>query len=451
MRQKLFKRFLSVTLVLSLVVTLMLSSGLTAFAKTFPDVPTSNWAYSDIDDLSNKEIIKGMTDGTFKPNSTISNAEIVTLVVRAYCVANNLALPGNASGNQAWYTPIFNAAVNYKIMNSGQFAGKESTPATRSDIALLISNAINLPVPSDTSAVLSMFADASSLSSVSSTYKDAIAKVADAGIVLGDNNRRFNAANNATRAEAAAMISRYLRHPAAKQIAGGKIMIAAAASLQNVFEKSLIPEFEKLHPDIKVTGTYDSSGKLQTQIESGLEADIFFSAALTQMNALKDKSLINSGSIVNLLENKIVLIGTSGMKTNVTSFNNITDAKSIALGDPASVPAGQYAQEALTSLGIWDAVLAKKPSLGTNVTEVLNWVAAGSAEVGIVYATDAASNKNVEVIAEAPAGSLKAPVLYPIGITTDSKNVPQSELFLSFLQSQTAIAIFESYGFSAAK
>ena len=451
MRQKFFKRFLSVTLVISLVVTLMLSSGLTAFAKTFPDVPTSNWAYSDIDELSNKEIIKGMTDGTFKPSSTISNAEIVTLVVRAYCVANNLALPGNASGNQAWYTPIFSAAVSYEIMTSGQFAGKESTPATRSDIALLISNAINLPVPSDTSAVLSMFADATSLRSVSTAYQNAIAKVADAGIVRGDDNRRFNALNNATRAEAAAMIARYLRHPAAKEIAGGTIMIAAAASLQNVFEKSLIPEFEKLHPGFTVKGTYDSSGKLQTQIESGLEADIFFSAALTQMNNLKEQSLISSASIVNLLENKIVLIGTSGMKTNVTSFNNITDAKSIALGDPASVPAGQYAQEALTSLGIWDAVLAKKPSLGTNVTEVLNWVAAGSAEVGIVYATDAASNKNVEVIAEAPAGSLKAPVLYPIGITTGSKNVPQSELFLSFLQSQTAIAIFESYGFSAAK
>ena len=450
MRQRFIKRFLSATLMISLVLTLMLSSGLTASAKTFPDVPASNWAYSYIDDLSNRDIIKGMTDGSFKPNATISNAEITTLVVRAYCVANNLALPGNASGNQAWYTPIFNAAVSYKIITNGQFAGKESTPATRSDIALLISNAINLPVPSDTSAVLGMFADASNLRSISATYQNAIAKVADAGIVQGDNNKRFNATNNATRAEAAAMISRYLSHPASKPIAGGAILIAAAASLQNVFEKSLIPEFEKLYPNIKVTGTFDSSGKLQTQIESGLEADLFFSAALTQMNALKDQNLINPGSIVNLLENKIVLIGTRGFTTNVTSFNNITDAKSIALGDPASVPAGQYAQEAFTNLGMWDAVLAKKPSLGTNVTEVLNWVAAGSAEVGVVYATDAASNKDVVVIAEAPAGSLKAPVLYPIGITTGSKNIPQAELFLSFLQSQTAIAIFESYGFSAA-
>ena len=451
MRQKFIKRLISATLTVSLVATLTVSLGLTAFAKSFSDVPASSWGYSYIDDLSDKEIIKGMTDGTFSPNATISNAEITALVVRAYCVANKLALPGNASANQAWYAPIFDAAVSYKIITNGQFAGKESTPATRSDIALLISNAILLPVPSDTSAVLGMFADAASLRSISAAYQNAIAKVADAGIVQGDDNKRFNATNNATRVEAAAMISRYLNHPAAKPVAGGTIMIAAAASLQNVFEKSLIPEFKKLHPDINVTGTYDSSGKLQTQIEAGLEADIFFSAAQTQMNALKDKELINAGSVVNLLENKIVLIATKGMKTDVTSFTNITDAKSIALGDPASVPAGQYAQEALTNLGIWDDVLAKKPSLGTNVTEVLNWVAAGSAEVGVVYATDAASNENVVVIAEAPAGSLKAPVLYPIGITTGSKNVPQAELFLSFLQSSTAIGIFESYGFSAAK
>ena len=236
----------------------------------------------------------------------------------------------------------------------------------------------------------------------------------------------------------------------AAPVSDGKILIAAAASLQNAFEKGLIPEFAKTYPGIQVTGTFDSSGKLQTQIESGLEADLFFSAATTQMNNLKGKSLIDEATVVNLLENKIVLIKTKGLKTAVTGFENITAAGLIAIGDPESVPAGQYAREVFTNLGSWDDVL-KKSSLGTNVTEVLTWIAAGSAEVGVVYATDAASNENVEIIAEAPAGTLKTPVLYPVGITANSPNKPQAQAFLDFLKSDTAKGIFESYGFSVVK
>jgi molybdate transport system substrate-binding protein len=349
---------------------------------------------------------------------------------------------------QNWYDSVFAFAVSHDIMVANQFAGKENSPATRSDIALLVSNALSAaPVPSDVSATLDKFADASSIKSLSAVYQNAIAKIAGAGIVVGDDNNRFNPTSSATRAEAAAFVSNFLNYSPSAPVTDGKIMIAAAASLQNVFEKSLIPEFAKINPNIQVTGTFDSSGKLQTQIESGLEADIFFSAALTQMNNLKEQGLMDAGTIVNLLENKIVLIKTKGLPTNVTSFENITEASVIAIGDPASVPAGQYAQEAFTSIGNWDAVV-EKSSLGSNVTEVLSWVASGSAEVGVVYATDAISNANVEVIAEAPAGSLKAPVLYPIGITAGSENKPQAKAFLEFLRGDVAKALFESYGFS---
>jgi len=431
-----------------LVVTLVLSFGTIAYAKTFSDVPTSFWGYAAINDLSDKNIISGYPDGAFKPNATIGNAEFTTLITKAYCTQNNLALPGAATASQNWYDPVFTVAVANKIITANQFAGKESSPITRSDIALLTANALpSLAVPANVSAVLDNFTDAASIKALTSAYQNAIAKIADANIIAGDNNKRYNPTNNATRAESATIISNYLSYVAPKQVAGGSIMIAAAASLQNVFEKGLIPEFENIYPNIKVTGTFDSSGKLQTQIESGLEADIFFSAATTQMDALKDQGLMDADTIVNLLENKIVLIKTKGITTTVTSFENITNASVIAIGDPASVPAGQYAQEVFTSLGNWDDVL-KKSSLGTNVTEVLSWVAAGSAEVGVVYATDAASNQNVEIIAEAPAGSLKQPVLYPIGITANSKNKPQAQAFLDFLKSNTAKAIFESYGFT---
>ena len=208
--------------------------------------------------------------------------------------------------------------------------------------------------------------------------------------------------------------------------------------------------FEKANPGIKVEATYDSSGKLQTQIEEGLDADVFMSAAVKQMNALKDEEMVDADSIVDLLENKIVLIVPEGMEAKVTGFEDITNADTIAVGDPESVPAGQYAKEALTSLGTWDQVEAKSTK-GTNVTEVLNWVAEGSADAGIVYATDAATTENVKVIAEAPEGSLSAKVIYPVGIVSASTKKEAAQKFVDFLQSEEAIQVFESYGFSENK
>ena len=184
-----------------------------------------------------------------------------------------------------------------------------------------------------------------------------------------------------------------------------EILVAAAASLKNVYEDELIPMFQEQYPGVVVKGTYDSSGKLQTQIEEGLEADVFMSAATKQMTALDEEGMIESDTVTNLLENKIVLIVPAGSSAGFEKFEDIEKAESIALGDPASVPAGQYAQEALTSLGIWDKI-QDKVSFGTNVTEVLNQVAASSADGGIVYATDAASMADkVEVVAEAPGRS----------------------------------------------
>ena len=234
----------------------------------------------------------------------------------------------------------------------------------------------------------------------------------------------------------------------------GEITIAAAASLENAFVEELIPMFNEEHPDVTITGTYDASGKLQTQIEEGLGAQIFFSAATKQMDALVDGGFIDRANVTNLLENEVVLITGASSTTSVTSFENIADAATIAIGDPASVPAGQYAQEVLTTMGTWDAVNAKA-SLGTNVTEVLNWVAEGSAEVGIVYATDAASMKDkVKVLSVAPADSMKTPVVYPIALTSIEATTPEqteiAEAFLEFLKSPEALKVFEDYGFKSA-
>ena len=227
-----------------------------------------------------------------------------------------------------------------------------------------------------------------------------------------------------------------------------EILVAAAASLKNAYEEELIPMFQEEHPEIIVTGTYDSSGKLQTQIEEGLEADVFMSAATAQMDALNEEGLIQTDTIVNLLENKIVLIAPASGGEDLNSFEDIVKARSIALGDPASVPAGQYAREALTSLGLWDQI-QDRVSFGTNVTEVLNQVAASSADAGIVYATDAASmQEDVRVIGEAPEGSLAEPVIYPVAVVAASAHPEEARAFVDFLQTEEAMEVFESYGFA---
>lgn len=229
------------------------------------------------------------------------------------------------------------------------------------------------------------------------------------------------------------------------------ILVAVAASLKNAYEDELIPMFEEQYPGVTVEGTYDSSGKLQTQIEEGLEADVFMSAATKQMKALDEESMIASDTIVNLLENKIVLIVPAGSDSKIDSFEKIGDAASIALGDPESVPAGQYAKEALTNLNVWDSI-QDKVSFGTNVTEVLNQVAAASADAGIVYATDAASKADqVTVVAEAQEGSLEKKVIYPVAVVKATTHEDAAKAFVDFLQTPEAIAVFESYGFVAAE
>lgn len=227
------------------------------------------------------------------------------------------------------------------------------------------------------------------------------------------------------------------------------ITIAAAASLKNCMDDKLIPMFYEKYPNIKVQATYDSSGKLKSQIEEGAEIDVFMSASTKQMNELNSKGLVEENSIVELLENKVVLIVPKGNTKGIKSFEDVLKSDKIAIGDPASVPAGQYAKELFENLKVWDDV-SKKTSLGTNVTEVLNWVAEGSADSGVVYSTDAASNNKVEIVLDAPEGSVSK-VIYPVGIIKASKNKTESKKFIDFLQSDEAMKVFENYGFSSNK
>lgn len=197
------------------------------------------------------------------------------------------------------------------------------------------------------------------------------------------------------------------------------LYVFIAASLKNTMEK-IKETYEKDHPNVNIIYNADSSGTLQTQIEEGAQCDVFFSAATKQMDALKEGGFVVDGSISNLLENKIVLIKPKDGKTEVTGFDNITKASSLALAGE-DVPVGQYARKLFTNLGTLDQVMKMEINEGANVTAVLTAVAEGSNEVGVVYATDAASMADkVEIIAEAD-NSMIDPAVYPVGLIIDKE------------------------------
>ena len=234
----------------------------------------------------------------------------------------------------------------------------------------------------------------------------------------------------------------------------GEVNTFIAASLSNAMEE-IQKDFNETYPDVEILYNADSSGTLQTQIEEGARCDIFFSAADKQMNALVDEDLAKKDTVEDILENKVVLIKPKDGETKVTGFENITDAANIALaGD--SVPVGQYAREIFDNLGITDEVNKMEINEGKNVSEVLAAVSEGSNEIGIVYATDAASVADkVDVIAEAPADVLKTPVLYPVGLIEDKEasedDTAAAEAFLEYIKSDDAMKVFEKYGFTAYK
>lgn len=235
------------------------------------------------------------------------------------------------------------------------------------------------------------------------------------------------------------------------------LTVFAAASMTESLTQ-IQEQYKTAAPNVTLTFNFDSSGTLQTQIEEGADCDLFISAAQKQMNALdvtsdkntKKQDLIIPETRVNILENKVVLVVPEGNPAGVRSFEDVnTDKVSmIALGN-ADVPVGQYSQEILTNMGIWDAIQGKI-TFGSNVKEVTTQVKEKAVDCGVVYATDAYA-AGLTAAAEAPAGTLKTPVVYPAAVTRSSKHAEAAKAFLDYLQSDACSPVFEKAGFTVVK
>ena len=227
-----------------------------------------------------------------------------------------------------------------------------------------------------------------------------------------------------------------------------ELVIAAAASLKEV-TSDMESVFEEKNKNIDLIFTYGGSGSLQQQIEQGSPTDVFISAGSKQMKALDDEGLLLDGTKIDLLTNKVVLI-TPKDKTDLTSFEDLNSDKvsQIGLGEPSTVPVGQYTEEILESIGVLDSIKkSDKVVYAKDVKEVLTWVETGNVDAGVVYETDAKTSNSVNIVCEASENSHNE-IVYPVAIIKDSKNSEEAKKFVDFLNSGEGKTIFQGYGFS---
>lgn len=224
-----------------------------------------------------------------------------------------------------------------------------------------------------------------------------------------------------------------------------KLTIFAAASMTDVLEE-LKAEFQKENPNSELTFNFDSSGTLKTQIDSGAEVDVFVSAAQKQMNELEKEDKIEKDTRIDLLENEVTLAVPKGSDKDIKDFKDLDSDKveKIALGN-SDVPVGQYSEEILKNLGIWEQI-QDKITFGSNVKEVTTWVSEKTVDCGIVYKTDA-KIADLDVVAVADDSMLENKVIYPAAVVKNSKNKELAKKYIEFLQSKKAGEIFEKYGF----
>lgn len=223
------------------------------------------------------------------------------------------------------------------------------------------------------------------------------------------------------------------------------ILVSAASSLKDALTE-IKPLYQQSKSNINISYNFGASGALQQQIEQGAPADIFISAGKKQVDALEAKGLLLPGSRTNLANNRLVLIVAQDV-VGISSFSNLTDSKikKIAIGEPRSVPAGQYGEEVLKNLKLYDQVKSKLV-FANNVRQVLAAVESGNAQAGIVYATDAKTSNKVKVVVTADQKSY-SPIVYPVAIIKSSKNLSAAKEFVKFLSSSQAKTVLRKYGF----
>jgi molybdate transport system substrate-binding protein len=226
-----------------------------------------------------------------------------------------------------------------------------------------------------------------------------------------------------------------------------KLTVSAAASLKESLADAEAA-YRQREPGIEFVNNFGSSGTLAMQIDQGAPADVFLSASEKPMDELQAKGLLAAGTRRNLLRNSLVLIAPAD--SQLRDFQGLASGgvKVIALGDPGSVPAGQYGKQTLAALGLLDKVSAKFV-LAKDVRQVLTYVETGNADAGLVYASDALQSTKVRVVATAPESAHDA-IVYPAAVVKGSHGEEAARRFIEYLAGDEAQGIFRKHGFLTA-
>jgi molybdate transport system substrate-binding protein len=228
-----------------------------------------------------------------------------------------------------------------------------------------------------------------------------------------------------------------------------ELIVSAAVSLKDVFNE--IAEVNEKRTRTKIHFNYGASGALQKQIESGAPADVFASAGAKQMDALATKGLLVPATRMDFARNSLVLI-TPAEGMLIGSFDDLTAplVKNVAVGNPKTVPAGQYTEQTLNSLKLLPQIQPKL-ILAEDVRQVLDYVVRDEVEAGVVYASDALSaGDKIKIVARA-ADDSHDPILYPIAVVKESHQQDAARKFIALVLSPEGQTILVKHGFLAIK
>lgn len=223
----------------------------------------------------------------------------------------------------------------------------------------------------------------------------------------------------------------------------GQVNLSVAASLKDAINE-MTDVYAKSHPGVTFQKNYAASGALAGQIEQGAPADLFISANVKWMNYLKEKNLVDAASIRTFAFNDLVFAGTTTQK--IKSMSDLTRLGKIGIGSPKSVPAGEYAMQAIVKAGLEQA-LAGKLIMAKDVRESLMYAELGEVDGSFVYRTDALMAKKARILFVVPA-NLYPEVLYPVALTVSGAKNADAKSFSVWLKGKQATTILKKYGFT---
>jgi len=226
------------------------------------------------------------------------------------------------------------------------------------------------------------------------------------------------------------------------QLRAGEVSVSVAASLRETLTE-LCDSYAKAHPGVVFVKTFAGSGTMARQLEAGAPADLFISADLAWMDYLKERKLVEPSSIATFAYNTLVFVGAPG---RAAALPDLVKLEKIGIGSPRSVPAGEYALEALRQAGL-DRLLEKKLVQAKDVRECLMYAERGEVDGSFVYATDALQATKARLLFTVPQ-NLYSRVVYPMALTPAGSRKPEAVAFFSLLRTPEARAVLAKHGFS---